>query len=184
GTPILGYQYQLSDGGPWVDLATSSSPLVLTGLTNGTDYAVRLRARNAVGTGAASAPVAVTPATVPGAPAIVGDTIAGSDATLSVDFTAPSEDGGAPITGYEYSTDGGATWLARTDGGDTASPLVITALSSDGSTPLTNGETYLVELRAVNAAGAGTASAVASGIATAAPDAPSVTSVSASDRAL
>ncbi|MBN9606390.1 MAG: fibronectin type III domain-containing protein [Actinomycetales bacterium] len=184
GTPILGYQYQLSDGGPWVDLATSSSPLVLTGLTNGTDYAVSLRARNAVGTGAASAPVAVTPATVPGAPAIGGDTIAGSDATLSVDFTAPSEDGGAPITGYEYSTDGGATWLARTDGGDTASPLVITALSSDGSSPLTNGETYLVELRAVNAAGAGTASAVASGIATAAPDAPSVTAVSASDRAL
>ena len=184
GSPIEEYEYQVNSSGGWVSVPGSSSPLLITGLTNGESYDVRIRAINAVGTGSASEAAAVTPATVPSAPAIVGDTVAGSDATLTAAFTAPSSNGGSAITTYEYSTDAGATWRTRTDGGITASPVIIETLSSDGSTPLSNGVTYYVELRAVNAIGAGTASAVASGIAQTSPSAPLVTKVAASNGAL
>ncbi|GMA95781.1 hypothetical protein GCM10025881_26050 [Pseudolysinimonas kribbensis] len=183
GTPVDHLEVQTSAGGDWTRVG-ATSPVILTGLDNGTTYAVSLRAVNAVGAGAGSAPVAVTPATVPGAPSIIGDTVAGGDETLSAAFTAPGSDGGAAITRYQYSTDGGATWRTRTDGATTASPVVITAYSSDGTTPLVNGTTYYVELRAVNSVGAGTASAVAQGIATTIPSAPTITSVVAAPASL
>ena len=183
GTTVTGYQYQLITNGPWVDAPSLASPILVSGLTNGTAYNVSVRAVNIIGAGAASAPQAATPATVPDAPTIVGDTVAGSNSQLSADFTPPANDGGAAITSYQYSTDGGATWRDR-DAGTTASPLVISTLSSDGTTPLTNGTTYFVELRAVNSAGAGQASAVATGIASTTPSAPVISSVTPASQSL
>lgn len=52
------------------------------------------------------------------------------------------------VTNYEYSTDDGATYLAF-DPPQIYSPVNITALSSDGVTPLTNGTVYTVRLKAV-----------------------------------
>lgn len=182
GSTTSKFEYQLN-GGDWIATPTLSSPLTITGLTNGTSYAVSLRATNAVGAGSASAPQSATPATVPGAPAIVGNTVAGSDATLTVDFTAPSTNGGSAITHYEYSTDAGATWRTRATG-TTASPLVITTLSSDGTTALTNGVTYLVEIRALNVVGFGIDSGVAPGIARTTPSAPAIASIVAEPAAL
>ena len=72
-------------------------------------------------------------------------------------FTAGAN-GGSVITSYKYSTDGGATFRTRA-AGTTASPLVISTLSSDGMTPLTNGIAYNIQLKAVNAIGDGTATA-------------------------
>ena len=68
--------------------------------------------------------------------------------SLTITFTPPTDDGGAEITNYEYSTDNGDTWIARSPS-STASPLVITGL--------TNGTAYGIRLRAVNSAGAGAA---------------------------
>lgn len=53
------------------------------------------------------------------------------------------------IINYEYSTDDGATFLAFNPP-QIYSPVNITTLSSDGVTPLTNGTTYTVKLKAVN----------------------------------
>jgi uncharacterized repeat protein (TIGR02543 family) len=53
------------------------------------------------------------------------------------------------VTNYEYSTDNGATFLAFNPP-QIYSPVNITTLSSDGATPLTNGTTYTVKLKAVN----------------------------------
>ena len=71
------------------------------------------------------------------------------DGQVSVAFTAPSSDGGSSITDYEYQLDGGAWESAST----TSSPVVITGL--------TNGTSYSIKLRAVNAAGNGAESAAA-----------------------
>jgi len=76
--------------------------------------------------------------TLPSAPTDV--TITPGDGQLSVAFTAPSDNGGYPITNYQYSTDGGSTFTA-VDPASTASPVVISGLS--------NGTTYPVRLRAV-----------------------------------
>ena len=82
----------------------------------------------------------------PSAPVITS--ITGSANKLTVAFTAPTSDGGAAITNYEYSLDGGVTWTALSPV-DAASPIEITKLAN-GSTPLTNGTTYQVAIRALN----------------------------------
>jgi predicted RNA-binding protein with TRAM domain len=182
GTPITNYEYSLDGGTIWTTRspASASAPLVLSGLVNGTSYSVRLRAVNAVGSGAASTTIVGTPRTTPSAPTRNADTIVGVDGALDVVFTAPISDGGSAIIDYEFSPDAGVSWRLRTTG-FTASPLRITTLSSDGITPLTGGATYPVEIRAVNAAGPGLASAVASGITTTVPAAPVITGTTAYD---
>jgi uncharacterized repeat protein (TIGR02543 family) len=61
------------------------------------------------------------------------------------------------VTNYEYSTDDGATFLPFNPP-QIYSPVNITTLSSDGSTPLTNGTTYTVKLKAVNSGASGSES--------------------------
>ena len=92
------------------------------------------------------------PVATPAAPTITSIT-AGST-QLSVAFTAPKNTGGSALTNYEYSTDSGGTWVTPSPAA-TASPLVITGL--------TNGTTYTVKLRAVNAVGSGAASTGSTG---------------------
>jgi hypothetical protein len=183
GSTITSYQYQLTVAGGWTTAPSLTSPIAVSGLVNGTTYAVSVRAVNAVGAGAGSAAQSATPATTPSAPTITGNTVAGSDLQLSAAFTPPASDGGSAITTYQYSTDGGATWRARS-AGTTASPLVISTESGDGTTLLVNGTTYFVELRAVNAVGVGIASAVATGIAQTVPSGPTITTVTAGPSSL
>ena len=97
-------------------------------------------------------------AAVAGAPTI--GTVTAGAAKLTVAFTAPSSDGGASITNYEYSTNNGTTWKAFSPA-DTSTPLVITKLSNS-SNKLVKNATYKVKIRAVNSAGGGAASAVKS----------------------
>lgn len=91
---------------------------------------------------------------VSGAPTITG--VTEGDRLLQVAFQAPTT-GPSPLT-FEYSTDNGATWRARTDAAGTTSPLEITTTSTSGDL-LANGTTYPVRLRAVSADAQGAASA-------------------------
>ena len=150
--------------------AAASSPVTVTGLTNGTAYTFTVTATNSVGTGAASAPSnAVTPATVPGAPTNV--TAVAGDAQAAVSFTAPASNGGAAITGYAITPYVGGVAQTPTTGAD--SPVTVTGL--------TNGTAYTFTVTASNSVGAGAASApsnaVTPGAPTTLPGAP--TSVSA-----
>ena len=61
------------------------------------------------------------------------------------------------VTNYQYSTDNGETFL-EFNPAQIYSPVNITALSSDGSTPLTNDTIYTVILKAVNSGGTSSAS--------------------------
>ena len=63
GAAISNYKYSLDNGATWItrSAASTSSPLVITGLTNGTSYQVRLLAINVVDDGAFSAAVTATP---------------------------------------------------------------------------------------------------------------------------
>jgi gliding motility-associated-like protein len=88
----------------------------------------------------------------PSAPTITSIT-AGSG-SVSVNFTAPTSDGGQAITNYEYSTNGGTSWVAASPV-DTTTPLVISGL--------TNGTTYSIRIRAVNSIGSGTQSNAVNG---------------------
>ncbi len=107
-------------------------------------------------------------AIVPTAPTITGITPGNNQ--LSVAFTAPSSNGGASISNYEYSTNGGTDWTTPSPA-VTSSPLVITGL--------TNGVTYDVQIRAVNSVGSGAATATTQGT-PAAPVSPTLNAVTLS----
>jgi titin len=205
GSPITDYDWSTDGGSTWYSENSYGTPCQVTSgssvtcaiaalstdgataLTNGTAYPIELRAVNAVDTGPASAPSSGTPYTTPGAPSIItgADGMVAADQSLTVSFSAPTSDGGSPVTGYQYSTDAGATWQDRTDGqAATSTTIVITEVSADGVTSLVDGDTYDVEIRAVNAAGDGPGSAVAAGIPVTVPDAPTITAVTSQNGAL
>lgn len=90
----------------------------------------------------------VTLAVVPDAPA--APTLTAGATQLGVAFTAPGYDGGSVITSYDYrrSVAGAGVWTTVTG---VTSPFTITGLS--------NGTSYDVQVRAVNAVGNGAWSA-------------------------
>ena len=161
GFAITGYTVTSSLGG--FTATGASSPVVVTGLTNGTAYTFTVTATNAIGMGAASsASNSVTPSNAtPGAP-IIGTATAGNG-QASVTFTAPGSNGGSAITGYTVTSSPGSF-----TGTGINSPIVVTGL--------TNGTAYTFTVTATNAIGTGAASA-ASNIVTptpAIPDAPAI----------
>ena len=166
GAAITNYEYSTNGGSSFTACspAQTTSPIVITGLTNGTSYNVQIRAVNSVGSGTATASTAATPYTNPAAPTI--NSITPGNTQLSVAFTA-GNNGGSTITNYKYSTNGGSSFTACSPS-QTTSPIVITGL--------TNGTSYDVKILAVNIAGDGTASATT----TATPVAPASPTISAS----
>ena len=151
GTSITAYEYSTDNGSTWTTASGSSSPITITGLTNGTTYQVKLRGKNDSHSGVSSAASPGTPAsTVPSAPTITS--ISAASQSLTVLFSPPPDDGGASISRYEYSTDNGATWR-RLSPDITSSPFIIDLLSTPGSTNLVNGVAYPVSIRAVNSNG-------------------------------
>jgi hypothetical protein len=85
---------------------------------------------------------------------------------LAVAWTAPSSNGGAPITDYlvEYRTSPSGSWTTFADGVSTATSTTITGL--------TNGTAYDVRISAINTTGTGTASTAVTATPGVAPDAP------------
>ncbi|HEY5601852.1 MAG TPA: fibronectin type III domain-containing protein, partial [Gammaproteobacteria bacterium] len=145
---ITGYTVTSSPGG--LTGTGASSPITVTGLTNGTAYTFTVTATNSAGTGSASAASnSVTPMTVPGAPTIGTATAGNTEATVT--FTAPASNGGSAITGYTAtSSPGGLT------GTGASSPITVTGL--------TNGTAYTFTVTATNSAGTGSASAASNSV--------------------
>ena len=124
--------------------SSSTTSYIVTGLTNGSTYRFKIRAKNAVGVGPPSNSASATPATVPDAVGSLSATAGDREVVLT--WTAPADDGGSSITGYEYQySPGGSGWTAVSDATVTVSGL-------------TNGTQYTFEVRAVNGVGEGTAS--------------------------
>ncbi|GAA3403214.1 fibronectin type III domain-containing protein [Paenibacillus hodogayensis] len=116
-----------------------------TGLINGTTHYFVVKAINAGGESAISNEASATPKTVPGTPTGVTAIAGSSQATIS--FTAPADNGGSPITGYEVASTPGNIAVTGT-----TSPITVTGLS--------NGLTYTFTVKAINSVGGSTASAV------------------------
>lgn len=142
GSPITSYTVTSKPGQK--KATDKTSPITVTGLTNGTAYTFTVVATNAIGTGPASGPSAgATPALPPGAPTNVTATPRNGAATVS--FSPPASNGGSPITSYEvYNLTGRRVATGQ------ASPITVIGL--------TNGTTYTFKVTAVNAVGTGSAS--------------------------
>ena len=150
-------RYSHNGGATWATVDTNSTSTSTTlNLSNGASDIFEVAAVNRSGQGDWSAL-----ANPPDAPTLTG--ITAGNSYISTSFSAGGN-GGSAITGYQYSLDGGVTWLNATG---VVSPLVISSL--------TNGTSYTVEVRAVNAAGAGPASNTETATPFAAPDTPDAT---------
>ena len=157
GSAIKYYEYNV-DGGAWISTRGKPTSYTVTGLTNGETYRFRVRAVNSVGPGAESKPARATPATVPGAPRNL--TLTSGSQYMMLIWERPADNGGLPITGYEYiqkEEDGSfGNWTAI----DNSAPGEANE-TSYAVTGLKNGTIYSFMVRAVNALGPGDPSAEA-----------------------
>jgi titin len=164
---ITGYQYNVNNGALWKPVTLNNGSFTVTGLTNGTNYSFRVRAVNANGLSAMSGKVAVTPMTTASASTI--QSIKSLNGGLAVTFGGAIDNGGSVARNYQYSLNGGTSWLDCSPALKFGPTMVIRGL--------TNGTTYQVAIRLVNAVGPGAASNVMSGTPMATPTAPVISGV-------
>ncbi len=146
GSAISGYTVTSSGG----QTMSGSSPLTVTGLTNGTAYTFTVAASNAQGLGPASAASRpVTPASTPDAPTGVSALAGLGKATIS--FTPPAATGGKPILRYTVTASPGGKMVMGT-----ASPLTMIGL--------TTGTSYTFTVQAMNMLGMGPASTASNSV--------------------
>ena len=134
-------------GAPWQSVELDLKWTVAD-LTNGQQYAFEVRAVNSVGPGRAAI-AAATPRTVPLAP--VSLTATAGDAEVILTWSAPTNDGGAPIERYEYRYAAGDAVPQDTAWQDAGTARTATVKE------LENARRYAFEVRAVNPAGPGPA---------------------------
>lgn len=150
GTAIVGYQVTATPTGGGTVVSTSncpSSPCVIEGLVNGTEYEVTVAAINAAGTGPASA---VSPAVTPATSAMAVRDVIGvpGDGTLAVSWTAPDDFGGGTFVRYELR-------LRAAGGAWPASSTHDISSSVSGShifTGLDNGTAYELQIVTITTA--------------------------------
>ena len=135
---------------------STATTATITGLTNGTKYEVQVRAGNAKGDSDWSASTAAIPATTPGTPGqpTLRVTPGTQDEPISsqqigVSWTAPSSDGGSPISGYKVQHCDNSTGCDADDEWTTNTHTGTTATISN----LTNGTAYRVRVAATNSIG-------------------------------
>ncbi len=165
GTTITGYKiYRGTSSGTETLLTTIGNVLTYTdsAVTNGQRYYYKVSAVNSVGEGPLSSEASATPATVPSAPTDL--TAAGGDAQVTLDWSAPSSNGGASITGYRI--------YRGTSSGTETLLVSIGNAQTYTDTAVTNGQTYFYKVKAVNSKGDSAFSNEASATSMTVPSAP------------
>ena len=147
-SPITTYKYSVDGGTTWAtrQTGTTASPIVITGLANGTTYSVSIRAVNLVGDGATSTPVSATIPVAP-SPPTMGTATANAGRTATVRWTLGSNGGGA-ITSHvvtAYLNGSGTAARTVTVNGATTVLATVTGLTANGS--------YTFKVQARNAIG-------------------------------
>ena len=143
GAALTHYEYELDGSGAWTSTGSTAPSYTVMGLTNEQSYSFRVRAVNSAGPSGASGSQSATPTvTEPEAPQRLRSTP--GDGQVRLRWAAPPNDGGDPITHYEYELDFSGTWISTGS-----------AVPSATVTGLMNGRTYTFRVRAVNAQGNG-----------------------------
>ncbi len=161
---VTGYEIQRStNGGSWNIIVSNtgyaSTAYSDTGLSPSTSYTYRVYAITILVTSPPSNTATATtlaPVTVPQPPTGL-DAAADSSSQVTLNWNAPSDNGGSAITGYmiERSTDSGSTWSTISSNTGSAS----TTYSDTGLVPSTS---YTYRVSAINSVGTSSPSNTAS----------------------
>lgn len=149
GSHITGYTVTSLPGG--ITSTGSSSPIIITGLTNGISYTFTVTATNAIGTSSpSSASNSVTPFIPPVPEAVTGLVATGMNKQALVGWYAPGS--GSTPSDYliEYKLSSDSTWTTFSDGVSTATKTVVTGLLND--------QTYNFRVSGINITGTGASS--------------------------
>ena len=147
GQTIAKYEYRYVESGgafptTWKD-AGNVLTVTVTELDSGTQYNFEVRAVSETDAVGNTASRSATPSTVPGAPTL---TATATHNSVTLTWTAPSDDGGADITSYRIQRENDdATWTTRYN-----PPSSVTTWRDSG---LTNGIEYTYRIFAINLAG-------------------------------
>lgn len=172
GNAVTNYDYSTDGGNSWTSLspAQTNSPVTISGLTDGTNYSITLRAENALGAGMSSSAVSVTPSST--APPVVsnvsptsGSVVGGTSVTITgtgldnatgvtfggtnaaivsntpTQITATSPPGSAGTVDIQVSTANGSSATATADQFTYVAEPAVTAISP--STGPTTGSTLV-----------------------------------------
>ena len=153
-------QYTASCGG--VNATGTSSPVVVSALTNGIARSCTVTTGSNVGDSSASAASeSVTPSTTPDA--MDAPTVSGGNTSVSLTWTAVSatasiggadpsvvDDGGSVITGYTVRL------VLASDSSEVTTASALAGATTATVSGLTNGTAYKAQIRAANANGVGT----------------------------
>jgi outer membrane protein OmpA-like peptidoglycan-associated protein len=177
GSKVTGYQISYGEG--WVDVTGDPVDgvwkVMQEGFTNGATYQVRVRAVNLAGPGKPTDSVDVTPLTTPAAPDL--GLVTAGDQMVGVRFDPPPANPGAPVDGYQATTNGGDDWFdvsPEETGNGQELRVSLTGLQ--------NGTAYDVAVRAVNIVGEGAASGTLTRTPFTVPGAPGMTSATSQGR--
>ncbi|WP_426747621.1 FG-GAP-like repeat-containing protein [Myxococcus faecalis] len=140
GQPIQGYTVTVAPGGQVIH--TTERSALVTGLTNGQSYTFTLVVTTAVGTSTPNTSSSVRVAALPSAPQNV--TVTPYIRAAEVRWTAPTNNGGAAISGYVVTTH--PTGVSQ-QASSTATSLYLTGLA--------DGATYSFSVAAQNSSGTG-----------------------------
>jgi titin len=166
GAPLV--RYQVCADTICSNVSASATSGTVTGLTNGSEYAITVRAVNAQG----DSDTMTIPVTLAGAPDAPTDVRPSpSDGAITVRWEAPVVTGGSRITGYSLC----------------ANAVCIDALPTSRSSVisgLTNGATYVIQVLARTAYGTSAAASGGSVVPFTNPAAPTINSVIKGDNSL
>ena len=125
GSALTNYQYSTNSGSTFTDFTPNqtTSPVTITGLTNGTAYTIALKAKNVAGAGTASTTVNVTPFAPPTVTAVTGSADYGN--TL----------GGKTVTITGTGFDAGAISSVTFDNSSASDVKYVSATSLTATTP-------------------------------------------------
>ena len=149
GSPITSYTLTEYSGATMLnswDLPAGATSQLVTGLTGGATYSFTIIANNAVGASPVATTNTVTAAAAPGPVGAVTATAGNTQASVS--WTAPTDDGGSPVTSYAVTPIG--------PGGPLAAVTVTAPITTTTVTGLSNGVTYTFSVTATNAYGTST----------------------------
>ena len=151
GSIITGYTIKYSTDPTFATnsslFSAKASPALIPGIEAGKTYYLQVTATSAAGTSVPSNTATATTYSAPSAPGAVTATTGTAYGSISVKWAAPTNTGGAPISGYaiQYSTESNFS---------SSSTVNLTGTSTSATiTGLPNGTTYYVRVAAKTAAG-------------------------------
>ena len=162
GSAIRGYWVERSADGnePWERLTSSHRATSYSDddLYRGMTRHYRVAAFNGAGTGpysdVKSATTTGDPATAPEAPAFLRFSAVGRN-QVTIAWDSPSDDGGAPVSGYEYEVAARCQYDPTVNCGFTGDDIKATTGTSVRITGLNTEGAYYFQVRAVNPVGKG-----------------------------